>query len=142
MRRIIDRLIKAYYRLFYFYFRIEKKGYHGVEESDKSAAIMALMPVCLFCYCDILTVLYVISRFLAPLPKLSDLFLYIIAIVVIVLNFVFFFRKKRYIAIKEMFEGEEDHVRFFWSFLCIVFSIASLFTMAALIAFFGLPWAK
>lgn len=133
----MEKLKKAYYRLFYFYFRIEKRGYHGMEESDKSATIMALMPVCLFCYCDFFTVLYIFSRFLIPLPKPSYFFHGIIAVVFVVLNYLFFFRKKRYLAIKEMFEGEEDHVRLFRSIWCIAFSIASLFTMAILIALFG-----
>ena len=142
MKRIINQIIKAYYRLFYFYFRIEKRGYHGMEESDKSAAIMALMPVCLFCYCDILTVLYVISRFLITLPRISGPIHVIIGIIIVIFNYLWFFREKRYIAIKKMFEGEEDHVRLFRSLMCIAFSLASLFTMAILIALFGLPWKR
>ncbi len=140
--RIINKTKEAYYRLFYFYFRIEKRGYNGMEESDKSAAIMALMPICLFCYCDFFIVYFIFSRFLISLPKPSHLFHGIIAVFFVVLNYLFFFRKKRYIAIKDMFEGDEDHVRLFWSILCILFSLASLFTMPLLIAEFGLPWAK
>ena len=137
--KIFKKIIKAYYRLFYFYFRLEKKDNRGGECSDKLATFSALMPICVFCFCDFLTVLYVVTRFLIPLPKPSDWFLYSIAAVIIVLNFVLFFRKKRYIAIKEMFSGEEDHVRLFRSLLCIAFSLASLFTMAVLIALFGYP---
>lgn len=133
----MKKLINAYYRLFYFYFRIEKRGYHGMEESDKSAAIMALMPVCLFCYCNVLTLLYLISRFLISLPRIPKAIHVVIVLIITVSNYYWFFRKKRYIAIKEMFEGEEDHVRLFRSLLCIAFSLASLFTMAFLIALFG-----
>lgn len=135
----MKKLINAYYRLFYFYFRLEKKNNRGGEVSDKLATFSALMPICVFCFGVFLTVLYVVSRFLIPLPNLSDWFLYSIAVVIIVLNFVLFFRKKRYITIKEMFEREEDHVRLFRSLMCIAFSLASLFTMAALIALFGHP---
>lgn len=137
VKRLFNRIKKAYYRLFYFYFRIEKRGYHGMEESDKSAAIMALMPVCLFCYCNVLTLLYLISRFLIPLPRIPKAIHVVIVLIITVSNYYWFFRKKRYIAIKEMFEGEEDHVRLFRSILCIAFSLASLFTMAFLIALFG-----
>ena len=137
VKRLFNRIKKAYYRLFYFYFRIEKRGYHGMEESDKTAAIMALMPVCLFCYCDIFTVLYVISSFLITLPHRSGPIHVIIGIIIVIFNYFWFFRKKRYIAIKKMFEGEEDHVRLFRSLFCIAFSLASLFTMAFLIALFG-----
>ena len=136
VKRLFNRIKKAYYLLFYFYFRLEKKNNRGGEVSDKLATFSALMPICVFCFGDFLTVLFVVSRFLIPLPKLSDWFLYSIAVVIIVLNFVLFFRKKRYIAIKELFEGEEDHVRLFRSLLCIAFSLASLFTMAFLIALF------
>lgn len=139
MKRVFNRIKKAYYRLFYFYFRLEKKDFRGEEVSDKLATFSALMPICVFCFGDLLTVLYVVSRFLIPLPKLSDWFLYSMAVVIIVLNFVLFFRKKRYIAIKEMFFGEEDHVRLIRSLLCIVFSLASLFTIAFLIALYGHP---
>lgn len=137
VKRLFNRIKKAYYRLFYFYFRIEKRGYHGMEESDKTAAIMALMPVCLFCYCDVLSLLYLISRFLIPLPRIPKAIHVVIVLIITVSNYYWFFRKKRYIAIKEMFEGEEDHVRLFRSLLCIAFSLASLFTMALLIALFG-----
>jgi hypothetical protein len=138
----MKKLINAYYRLFYFYFRIEKRGYHGIEESDKSATIMALMPICLFCYCDFFTVLYIFSRFLIPLPKPSHLFHGIIAVIFVVMNYLFFFRKKRYIAIKEMFQRESENTRIKRSFWCIAFSLASLFTMFLLIAEYGLPWTK
>lgn len=137
MKKIINQLINAYYRLFYFYFRIEKRGYHGMEESDKTATIMALMPVCLFCYCNVLTLLYLISRFLIPLPRIPKAIHVVIVLIITVSNYYWFFRKKRYISIKKMFEGEEDHVRLFRSLFCIAFSLASLFTMAFLIALFG-----
>ena len=135
----IKRLLIAYYRLFYFFFRIEKKDHHGKEASDISATIMALMPVSVICYCDLLTLLYLIARFLITIPHTPNYVLYSIAIVIVILNFILFFQKKRYIAIKKMFECEDDNLKLKRSIWCIVFTAFSLFIMLALIALFGTP---
>ena len=135
-----EHLLKAYYRLFYFFFRIEKRGHRGQEESDRLAAFMALMPMSLLCYCNFLTLLYIIARFLLSLSSPSNSVFYIIAVFVIVSNFCLFFHKKRYLMIKAMFENEDKDSRFRRSFCCVVFIIVSMFTMFVLIAIFGIPW--
>lgn len=137
-----EHLLKAYYRLFYFFFRIEKRGHRGQEESDRSAAFMALMPMSLLCYCNFLTLLYIIARFILPLSCPSKLFYYIMAILFVGSNFCLFFHKKRYLEIKAMFENENKDTRFKRSFWCVVFIIASMFTMFVLIAIYGIPWIK
>ena len=139
---ITEKILKVYYRLFYFFFRIEKKDSLGREETDSFAAIAALIPITVLCFANFLTLLYVIARFVLPFSPPSDVFFIIIAIVDVGINGWLFLYKKRYLQIKEMFQGENENKRLDRSFLCLVFSIASLFTIVILIALFGLPWAK
>ena len=142
MKRIFNLIKKAYYRLFYFYFRIEKRNGRGGEERDGFAAIAALIPMVVLCFTNFLTLLYVISRFVLPFPPPSDIVFIIIITIDIGLNGWIFHYKKRYLAVKALFENEDDDLRLKRSFWCVAFSIASLFSMAALIALFGLPWKR
>ena len=140
--KIFKKLIKAYYRLFYFFFRIEKRNGRGGEETDSFAAIAALIPMVVLCFTNFLTLLYLISRFVLPFSPPSDIVFIIIIIIDIGLNGWLFLFKKRYLIVKALFENENDGLRFKRSFWCVGFSIASLFTMAVLIALFGLPWKR
>lgn len=138
--KITTKIIKAYYRLFYFFFKIEKTNHRGREESDKSATLMALAPICLLCFCNLLTLLYIVSRFIIALPRPSSLFYCILAALVVGFNFFLFFYKCRYLSIKEMFIDENDEQKFKRTFWCILFILASLFSSAILIGVFGLAW--
>ena len=139
---LICYLKKAYYRLFYFFFRIEKKNYQGGEESDRFAAVVAILPMSILCYSGFFTLLYIISRFILPIALPSGVFFVLFAIVDIVLNCILFFNKKRYLKIKEMFNDEDYDRRFKRSFWCIVFSILTLNSMFILIGVFGNPWIE
>jgi hypothetical protein len=142
MKRIFKKLIKAYYRLFYFFFKIEKKDGREGEETDSFAAIAALIPMVVLCFTTFLTLLYVIARFVLPFSPPSVIFFIIVVIIDIGLNGWLFLHKKHYLQIKAMFQGENEDLRIKRTFWCILFSLQSLFTMALLIAEFGLPWAK
>ena len=138
--RMIKKLFKAYYRLFFFFFRIEKKNSQGYEETDKSATFMALAPLCLICFIDLLSVLYLVSRFIVPIPRPSNFLYVILAIFSIGFNFILFYHKRRYLTIIEMYKDENDDQRYRRAFWCIVFSLASLFSIGILIGVFGLAW--
>ena len=135
-------LKNAYYRLFYFFFRMEKRDGQGSEETDRFAAMVALLPISLLCYSGFFLLLYIISRFVIPLPLPSATFFIIFAIVAIGLNSLLFFYKKRYLKIKELFCNEDHDRRFKRSFWCIVFTIVILFSMFILMGIFGNPWVK
>ena len=140
--KVFKKLLKSYYRLFYFFFKIEKKDGLGREYTDSLAAIAAIIPMVVLCFCNVCTILYIIARFVVTFSPPSDTFFIIIVVIDVGLNGWLFLHKKRYMQIKEMFQGENEEQRLGRSFLCLVFSIASLFTMIVLIALFGLPWAK
>ena len=137
------RYIKnAYYRLFYFFFRFEKKDNQGGEETDRFAAIVALLPMCLLCYNGFFILFYIFSRFIISTKLPSGTFFIIFAIVDIILNGLLFLRKKRYLKIKELFADENNDRRFKRTFWCIVFTVVSLFALFILIGTFGNPWIK
>ena len=137
------RYIKsAYYRLFYFFFRIEKRDNQGGEETDKFATIVALLPMSLLCYSGFFTLLYLIARFITPIALPSSTFFILLAIVDVGLNAFLFFSKKRYLKIKELFSQEDCDKRFKRSLWCIVFTTVILFSMFILMGIFGNPWVK
>ena len=43
--KLLCYLKNAYYRLFYFFFRIEKRDNQGGEETDRFATVVALLPM-------------------------------------------------------------------------------------------------
>ena len=139
---LLRYLKNAYYRLFYFYFRMEKRDGQGGEETDKFAAVVALLPISLLCYSGFFLLLYILSRFVIPLPLPSATFFIIFAIVDVGLNSLLFLYKKRYLKIKELFGNEDYDRRFKRSFWCIVFTIVILFSMFILMGIFGNPWVK
>lgn len=61
--------------------------------------------------------------------------------IIIFLNYLLFFNKRRYKRIKAMFMKEEKRTRHWRSFLCIVFCILSLFGVVIIDAIFGRPLA-
>ena len=139
---LLRYLKNAYYRLFYFFFRMEKRDSQGGEETDRFAAVVALLPISLLCYSGFFLLLYIISRFIIPLPLPSTTFFIIFAIVDVGLNGLLFFYKKHYLRIKELFGNEDSDRRFKRSFWCIVFTIVILFSMFILMGIFGNPWVK
>lgn len=140
--KLLRNLIKAYYRLFYFFFRMEKRDSQGGEETDRFAAVVALLPISLLCYSGFFLLLYIISRFIIPSPLPSTTFFIIFAIVDVGLNGLLFFYKKRYLKIKELFDDEDYDRRFKRSLWCIVFTIVMLFSMFILMGILGNPWVK
>jgi hypothetical protein len=140
--KLICHLKNIYYRLFYFFFRIEKRDNQGGEETDRFAAVVAILPMSILCCSGFFTLLYLISRFVIPMRLPSGTFFILFAIVDIGLNSFLFFRKRRYLKIKELFSQEDDDRRFKRSFWCIVFTILILNSMFILIGLFGNPWVK
>ena len=139
---LLRYLKNAYYRLFYFFFRMEKRDGQGGEETDRFAAVVALLPISLLCYSGFFLLLYIISRFVTPLPLPSATFFIIFAIVDVGLNGLLFLYKKRYLKIKELFCNEDYDRNFKRSLWCIVFTIVILFSMFILMGIFGNPWVK
>ena len=139
---LLRYLKNAYYRLFYFFFRMEKRDGQGGEETDRFAAVVALLPISLLCYSGFFLLLYIISRFVTPLPLPSTIFFIIFAIVDVGLNGLLFLYKKRYLRIKELFCSEDYDRKFKRSLWCIVFTIVILFSMFILMGIFGNPWVK
>jgi len=142
MKRIFNLIKKAYYRLFYFYFGIEKRNGRGGEETDSFAAIAALIPMVVLCFANFFTLLYVIARFVLPFSLPSDALFVIIIIIDIGLNGWIFLHNKQYLKIKAMFRGENENKKLKRALWCILFSLASLFFMFILMGIFGNPWTS
>jgi divalent metal cation (Fe/Co/Zn/Cd) transporter len=140
--KLLRYLKNAYYRLFYFFFGMEKRDGQGGEETNRFAAVVALLPISLLCYSGLFLLLYIISRFVTPLPLPSATFFIIFAIVDVGLNGLLFLYKKRYLRIKELFCNEDHDRRFKRSLCCIVFTVVILFSMFILMGIFGNPWVK
>jgi len=133
-------IVKAYYRLFYFFFRIEKRNDGDGKGSDLYCALMALLPLILFGFFGLMTLEYFFSRFIFNLHLLQYKTNAItMALISTVFNGVLFIDNKRYLKIKEMFSTEDDDTRQNRSFLCIVFSLFSMFGTVIIVAIFGLP---
>lgn len=136
----INYIEKAYYRLFYFFFRIEKRSSGQNEKSDVFCTFMAILPLCLFGFIDLIIVEYFFSRFIYNL-HISQYKAYaiIISLIVDIFNGVLFFTDKKYLKIKEMFSNESSNTRHKRSVLCLIYSIITLFGLIILIAIFGYP---
>lgn len=135
-----NRITLAYYRLFYFFLRIETKSQIGNNELNKSSAIMAILPLTLIGYIDMMALEYLFSRFIYNL-NISQYPIYAVSLglVSLVFNGMLFLRNKKYYEINEMFSNEEYDTRFKRSFGCIVYSLATMFGYIFLIAIFGYP---
>jgi len=101
---------------------------------------MAILPLCLFGFIDLLVLEYFFSRFIFNL-NISHYKAYaiIIALIADIFNGVLFFQGKRYLKIKEMFSNEDDDTRSKRSFYCILYSLITIFGSVILIGIFGLP---
>lgn len=131
---------RSYYRLFYFFYRIEKRGRCWNEESERFLTFMAIIPLAYLGFKDLMTLEYLFSRFVFDL-NISQSFAYplLLGLISSVFNGVFFFRKRRYLEIEEMFSKEDHDTRFFRSFVCVIYSLATMFVPTVLIAIFGYP---
>ena len=101
---------------------------------------MAILPLCLFGFIDLMIVEYFFSRFIYNL-HISQYKAYaiIISLIVDIFNGVLFFTNKKYLKIKEMFSNESSNTRRKRSVLCLIYSIITLFGSIILIAIFGYP---
>lgn len=139
-QQILRYIARAYYRLFYFFFRIEKRNDGDDKGSDAYCAFMALLPLIYFGFIALMFIKYLFSRFIYNWHIMqSKTFAISIVLISTIFNVVLFFHKKRYLKIKEMFSKEDDDTRQTRSFLCILFSLFTMFGSVIIIAIFGLP---
>lgn len=135
-------LIRLYYRLFYWFYRFNKKKASGAEETDKEASVLAVILLSVVMFLFIFSLLFVVSLFIIKLPKPSSLFIYSVGIVIVVFNSFFFFSHKRYLMIKKKFENEDRRTRIVRSLLCFLFVFISMFAMGILGVLFGNPFLE
>ena len=126
-----------YYRLFYWFFRFNKKQATGAEETDKEASILAVILLSGVMFLFVFSLLFVVSLLIIKLPKPNSLFIYAVGIVIVVFNSIFFLGQKRYLIIKQRFEKEDNRTRAIRSSLCFLFVFTSMFTMGILGILFG-----
>ena len=88
---MISAIKTMYYRLFYWFFRFNKKKASGAEETDKEASVLAVILLSAVMFLFVFSLLFVISLFIIRLPKPSSLFIYSVGIVIVVFNSFFFF---------------------------------------------------
>ena len=131
-----------YYRLFYWFFRFNKKKASGAEETDKEASILAVILLSVVMFLFVFSLLFVISLFVNRLPKPSSLFIYSVGMAIVVFNSILFFSHKRYLMIKKRFENEGKRTRIVRSLLCFLFVFISLFSMSILGIVFGNPFLE
>ena len=93
---MISAIKTMYYRLFYWFFRFNKKKASGAEETDKEASVLAVILLSAVMFLFVFSLLFVISLIITKLPKPSSLFIYSVGIVIVVFNSFFFFSHKRY----------------------------------------------
>lgn len=140
--KVLHFIKMAYYRLFYFFFRFGEKVDNKSPYPDadlKFASITGIMIMSMVIFVDIFTVYWVISRFVVKLPIVSP-FVFTSAIIsVFILNMILFLRKKRYVRIIEYFRCESENAKGIRTFLCVIFTLASLFTISILGSHFGNP---
>ena len=139
---MISAIKTMYYRLFYWFFRFNKKKASGAEETDKEASVLAVILLSAVMFLFVFSLLFVISLFITKLPKPSSLFIYSVGIVIVVFNSFFFFSHKRYLMIKKKFENEDRRTRIVRSLLCFLFVFISMFAMGILGVIFGNPFLE
>ena len=140
--KMISAIKTMYYRLFYWFFRFNKKKASGAEETDKEASVLAVILLSAVMFLFVFSLLFVISLFITKLPKPSSLFIYSVGIVIVVFNSFFFFSHKRYLMIKKKFENEDRRTRIVRSLLCFLFVFISMFAMGILGVLFGDPFLE
>jgi len=137
--KIIIFLKKAYYRLFFFFFRMHKPSPYGGRNTDSAATFLAVLPLSCIMMTNAFTVDDILIRFFStPIIRKID-FPLIMGVFFVLFNYFLFFHKNRYKKIKTMFENEEKRIRHWRSFFCIVFCILSLFGIVIIDAVFGRP---
>lgn len=137
--RIFNFLKIAYYRLFYFFFRMHKPNPYRGRETDSYATVLAVLPLTFVLMASAFAIDDILTRIISsPIIRNYD-FPIAFGVVVLILNYVLFFSKKRYKRIKAMFANEEKRTRHWRSFFCIVFCILSLFGMFIIDIIFGRP---
>ena len=133
---------KAYYRLFYFFFRfgeiVDTKSPYP-DTDLKFACVIGIMIMSMVVSVDVFTIFWVISRFVVKLPIVSPFVFAFAIILVFILNMTLYFRKKRYVRIVEHFRCESENIKGFRTFLCVIFTLASLFTISILGFQYGNP---
>ncbi len=132
----------AYYRLFYFFYRygeiVNNKNPYP-DNNIKSVSVIGIMLFSMVIFVDVFTVLWIISRFIVKLPIVSPLFFVSAILLIFVLNLILFFRKNRCVKIVEHFRGESENIKGLRTFLCVIFTLASLFTISILGIHYGNP---
>ena len=139
---MISAIKTMYYRLFYWFFRFNKKKASGAEETDKEASVLAVILLSAVMFLFVFSLLFVISLIITKLPKPSSLFIYSVGIVIVVFNSFFFFSHKRYLIIKKKFENEDRRTRIVRSLICFLFVFISMFAMGILGVLFGDPFLE
>ena len=139
--KMISAIKTMYYRLFYWFFRFNKKKASGAEETDKEASVLAVILLSAVMFLFVFSLLFVISLII-KLPKPSSLFIYSVGIVIVVFNSFFFFSHKRYLIIKKKFENEDRRTRIVRSLICFLFVFISMFAMGILGVLFGNPFLE
>lgn len=140
IHQILRYMAKAYYRLFYFFYRIEKWGEPKSGSSELLCALGALVPIIYLGFMNLMFIEYLFFRFVYDLHLMQyKVNAITIALISTVFNGVLFLRKKRYLKIKEMFSKENDDTRQKRSFLCIVFFLFTMFGTIILVEIFGRP---
>ena len=129
----------AYYRLFFFFFRMNKPNPYGGRETDSYATVLAVLPLTFVLMASAFAIDDILMRIISSLIIRNYDFPIAFGVVVLILNYVLFFSKKRYKRIKAMFANEEKRTRHWRSFFCIVFCILSLFGMFIIDIIFGRP---
>lgn len=140
--KMISAIKTMYYRLFYWFFRFNKKKASGAEETDKEASVLAVILLSAVMFLFVFSLLFVISLIITKLPKPSSLFIYSVGIVIVVFNSFFFFSHKRYLIIKKKFENEDRRTRIVRSLICFLFVFISMFAMGILGVLFGNPFLE
>lgn len=135
--KVFNFLKNAYYRLFYFFFRIHKSNSFGGEVTDVFATCLAVLPFSIVFFAVSFTIEHFISRFLIVLPSLSKGFHLIVLLSIVLINYVLFYHRKRYLAIKNRFANESPKVRVKRTLCCILFSILSIFSVIIFDGIFG-----
>ena len=132
----------AYYRLFYFFFRfgeiVDAKSPYP-DADLKFASVIGIMIMSMVVFFDVSTAFWIISRFVVKLPIVSPFVFASAIILVFILNMILFFRKKRYVRIIEHFRCESENIKGLRTFLCVIFTLASLFTISILGFQYGNP---
>jgi len=127
----------AYYRLFFFFFRIHKSNSFGEEMTDALATGIAVLPFSAVFFALTFTIEHFISRFIVVLPDLPKLFHLIVLVTILVFNYIVFYQRKRYLAVKNQFANESHGVKVKRTLCCILFSVMSMFSVAIFDGVFG-----